>query len=59
MIQLNRGLDDGLRGKNPTVVDVSSQSAELPTRRKGHLVLVRYCLKSVVRHEGRSSDRDH
>ena len=59
VIQIDRGLDYGSINKNLTVVDVSSQTLDLPTRKNGSLVHVRYCLKSVVCHEGRTSANGH
>lgn len=57
VIQLNRGLAGGK--KNPTVVDVASQSFDLPRERKGRTVLVHYCLKAVVCHDSRSVKKGH
>ena len=59
VIQIDRGLDDGSTKKIQSVVDVSSQTLDLPTRTNGSSVHVRYCLKSVVCHGGRSSAKGH
>ena len=57
VIQLNRVLNNGK--KNPTVVDVASQSFDLPRGRKGRSVLAHYCLKAVVCHDSRSDNKGH
>ena len=59
IIQIDRGLDYGSTNKNLTIVDVSSQTLDLPTRTNGSSVHVLYCLKSVVCHEGRTSVKGH
>ena len=59
MIQLNRILADGSGRKNETVVDVSSQSLDLPTKRQGRLVVSQYTLKAVICHHGDISNTGH
>ena len=59
VIQLNRSLADGSNRKNPTVVDVSSQSLQLPTRSENRLLVVSYSLKAVVCHHSDSMNKGH
>lgn len=59
VIQLNRSFDDGSNRKNQTVVDVSSQSLELPTKCEGRLLVVPYLLKAVVCHHSNTISTGH
>ena len=58
--KLGRGLSALLSGReNETVVDISSQSLDLPTKIGNRLVIASYTLKAVLCHRGATSSDGH